>query len=81
MFSLLLMVTMKVTHPVVSLGSSVATFAVGILLLLWSCVLLGISWIGLLLEWCGKQYKAGKKQYSENLELQRNIYWYVIISQ
>lgn len=80
-FSLLLTVAMKITHPVVSLSHSVATFAVGILLLLWSCVLLVISWIGVLLEWGGKQVDAGKKQYSENLQLQRNFYWYFIISQ
>lgn len=80
-FSLLLTVATKITHPVVFLGSSIAASAGDILLLLGSCVLLFFSWIRLLLKWFGNQFKAGKKQYSENLQLQRNIYWYVLIYQ
>lgn len=80
-FSMLLMFVTKITHPVVSLGSSAAAFAGAILLILGSCVLLVTSWVWLFPKWVRKQVDAGKKQYSENLQLQRNIYWYVIIYQ
>lgn len=76
LFLSLLTVAAKITRPVLSLASSLGAFA---LLLLGSCVLLVISWIKLPLIWFGKQIKTGKKRYSDNVQLQRNIYWYFIM--